>query len=241
MTRLAKQLDPVGHAPRGVVGTVHGPESLQAALRLKPGEVDLLELRIDGFPGTESALLTSARRLRFPLIVTVRSPEEGAAHPLPLAARAEWYHRFLEVASAVDVELSSLPALRAVAEEARRQHIGVILSMHDFSTTPTLGRLQSLAARASRLGADVFKCATWLRTPSDFYVLHRLVAAGAVPIPVAAMGMGSQAPASRLLLGTAGSALTYGYLDRPNAPGQIAATLIKPLLELLSAAGNVPE
>lgn len=237
MARSAKQLarNPAPF-PRGIVGTVHDPAGLKAAARLRRGAVDLLELRVDAFAGQESALLAAARNLGFPLLVTVRSPAEGAVHPLPTAARAESYHRFLDVAAVIDVELSSLPALRAVVEEARRRGVGVVLSFHDFTATPTLARLRALARRAVAAGADCFKCATRLRSPSDLHALHQLLLTPGVRIPVAAMGMGPGAPAARLVLGAAGSALNYGFLHRPNAPGQLPATLLKPLLELLAAA-----
>jgi 3-dehydroquinate dehydratase-1 len=239
MPRRAKQFArPQTPPPGGIVGTVHHADSLDAARRLRPRTVDLLELRVDGFPERESALLAAAATLRLPLIVTVRSAAEGGQHPLPNAARAEWYHRFLDVASAIDLELASLPALRAVVEEARRRDVAVILSVHDFAATPSYGRLRSLARRAKASGATIFKCATRLRGPADLYTLHRLVAARDLGIPVAAMGMGPDAPASRLLLGAAGSALNYGYIDRPNAPGQLPAALLKSLLEQLRTAGS---
>ena len=44
------------------------------------------------------------------------------------------------------------------------------------------------------------------------------------------MGMGVFGKVSRLALAKAGSALNYGYLDRPNAPGQWEARELKKLI-----------
>ncbi|MEI7773411.1 MAG: type I 3-dehydroquinate dehydratase, partial [Verrucomicrobiota bacterium] len=47
------------------------------------------------------------------------------------------------------------------------------------------------------------------------------------------MGMGAYGQISRLVLGRCGSVLNYGYLDRPQVPGQWPAELLKQrLLEL---------
>jgi 3-dehydroquinate dehydratase-1 len=42
----------------------------------------------------------------------------------------------------------------------------------------------------------------------------------------AVMGMGTLGKASRILLAGCGSVLNYGYLDCPNAPGQLEATAL---------------
>ena len=47
------------------------------------------------------------------------------------------------------------------------------------------------------------------------------------------MGMGEYGQVSRLLFGGCGSVLNYGYLDRPQVPGQWPAEVLKTrLLEL---------
>jgi len=223
-----------------VVGTVHTPGGLRIAGQLGRGGPDWLELRVDAFHPREQKLLEQARALRRPLLVTVRDSSEGGAAVLPLPARAECYHRFLPVAAAIDIELASLPPLRAVVEEARRRGILVILSSHHFNATPPLARLRQLARRAQAKGADLFKCATLVRAPEDLHTLHRFVANPGVSLPIAAMGMGPLGAASRLLLAAAGSALTYGYLDRPNAPGQIEARALGEMVRAVTPPAPAP-
>ena len=47
------------------------------------------------------------------------------------------------------------------------------------------------------------------------------------------MGMGAFGQVSRLVLACAGSVLNYGYLDKPNAPGQWEARELTGLLRRL--------
>ena len=64
-----------------VVGTIHSEGSLRRALRLKAGEIDLLELRVDHFAEEPALLLKSIPKLAVPLIVTVA---KGTALPSEL-------------------------------------------------------------------------------------------------------------------------------------------------------------
>jgi 3-dehydroquinate dehydratase I len=209
-----------------VVGTVHSPGSLSAALRATPAALDVLEFRVDAFAADPRPLLAAAPRVRHPIIVTVRHPEEGGAHALGTARRRELYREFLPWARFIDVELRSAAALAGIIAEARERGIGVVISSHDFRRTPATAELRRRAVRARQAGADVCKVATFTRTPAD---LARLVAlfATAAPLPWSVMGMGPLGKVSRLLFARLGSRLNYGFLHRPNADGQWAARDLK--------------
>ena len=86
--------------------------------------------------------------------------------------------------------------------------------------------------RAFAEGADVFKLAC---LADDAASVARLLdfASEYKAGPVAVMGMGKFGQVSRLVLACAGSILNYGYLDRPNAPGQWEARELKELLRRL--------
>jgi 3-dehydroquinate dehydratase-1 len=215
-----------------VVGTVHSPGSLAAARRIAAPAVDLLELRVDAFANDPRSLLSAAPRLKLPLIVTVRHPAEGGAHALSLSRRRALYLEFLPYARFIDVELRSAPALADVIADAHRRGVHVILSSHDFRRTPTTAALQRRARQAQRMGADVFKVATFTHTASD---LSRLVAlfAKKPTAPLSVMGMGAFGKVSRLLFARLGSLLNYGYLHRPNANGQWEARELKQRLREL--------
>lgn len=219
-------------AERKVVAAVHSPGALRCALKIRPDEVDFLEIRVDAFAADPAAVLRVLPRLRVPLIVTVRHPAEGGAHRLNYRQRRDLFVRFLPFAAFIDVELRSLESLATTVSEARRTGIKLIASTHFFRRTPSAVELQRSIRRAHAAGADIAKLAALTATPS---ALSRLLAlfCRPQPQPLSLMGMGRFGKISRLLFAQAGSVLNYGYLDEPNASGQWeAVTLKKRILEL---------
>ena len=209
-----------------VVGAVHSLGALRRALRIRPGEVDLLEIRVDAFAPDSAPLLRALPRLRVPLLITVRHPAEGGAHGLSFPQRRALFAQFLPFAAFIDLELRSLEKLASTLADARARGVRVIVSAHHFKTTPPAARLQQTIRRAHAAGADICKIATLAETPA---ALARLLAlfAQPQPLPLSVMGMGRFGKISRLLLAQAGSVLNYGYLDEPNASGQWEAVLLQ--------------
>lgn len=209
-----------------VVGTVHEKSGLQ---RIRRGGatlrgLDLIEVRLDCLDGL--ALPTA---WPLPVIATARHPGEGGSGALSAPARARLLGQAIPWASAIDVELRSCRALAPVIARAHQHGRTVILSHHDFRATPALKSLRRLADRAAAAGADLFKLATLVRDRGD---LLRLIEfqAGKAPVPVVAMGMGSAGRFSRLVLGGFGAPLCYGWLGKPQVPGQWPAADLRALL-----------
>jgi 3-dehydroquinate dehydratase-1 len=223
--RDAKPFHTWGYPPL-VVGTIHSPGSLQCALQMSEGAVDFLELRVDHFADQPEVLLRAVARLRTPMIVTVRHPNEGGARPLSWQQRKDLFARFLPVAAFIDVELRSTEKLTETIGTARATNIRIIVSDHHFRVTPSRARLAQIVRRAQSAGADVVKVAGCVERVSD---LGRLVAlfSRRSPTPLSVMGMGRFGKVSRLLFACAGSVLNYGYLDRRQVAGQWEATLLK--------------
>lgn len=196
---------------------------------MKVGEVDVLEFRIDPLADRLLEVEHVLRSVKVPVLLTVRHPAEGGIHNLAAARRKELYRRFLPFAVLVDVELRSLPAFADIVDEAKSAECGVVVSNHDFQKTPTLKQLIDRRNRAFGAGADVFKVACATPEARD---LARLLDFASRPAKglLAAMGMGRFGKVSRLALAEAGSVLNYGYLDKPNAPGQWEARELKRLI-----------
>lgn len=216
-----------------VVGTIHSPAALKQALKLRPGQVDFLELRVDHFVEDLPSIRRVLDKLPAPLIVTVRHPGEGGAAPLSFSRRADLYREFLESAALVDVELRSAKALSDVLDEARKRGVKRILSWHDFKKTPPLAALRQRWENAAEYTPEIIKFATCAHSAKD---LSRLVdfAVNAPRKPqLSLMGMREFGLISRLALAACGSALNYGYLGELQVPGQWQATVLKArLLEL---------
>jgi 3-dehydroquinate dehydratase-1 len=207
-----------------VVGIVDSPKAWRLAARLRPGELGALEWRADCLPEVDA--IPSAR---FPWILTVRHPLEGGQGGLSTRQRERLFLRLLPGASFVDVELRSMSGLRKVWGEVAERKIRRIASFHDFRATPSSARLRELVLRAQDAGADVFKIATRTATSGDIARLLELFSSS--PLPLAVMGMGPLGFASRLLFAACGSVFNYGWLDRPNVPGQWPAVELKKMLE----------
>jgi 3-dehydroquinate dehydratase-1 len=209
-----------------VVGTVYSSKSLQRALRLTKAEVDFFELRVDHFSDDPERLLRTAPRLRAPLIVTVRPHDQGGAGKLSARRRNDLFARFLSLAHLIDVELRSVAELKETISAARVHGLPVIISDHDFHSTPSAARLLRTLHRAEAAGADIVKIAAHV---SESKELGRLLSlfTRRVSVPLSVMGMGPLGKLSRLLFACAGSVLNYGYLGEPQVPGQWEATLLK--------------
>ena len=209
-----------------VVGVVDSPAALARALRLAPGAVDLLEIRVDAFALDTTDLLPALPQLNSPLIITVRHPAEGGANLLTPAKRRALFADFLPFATGIDVEMRSVSSLASIIAAARLRGVSVILSEHHFSTMPSEARLNLTIDRAQTAGADICKIAALTETTADLKRLLDLLI-GRHRIPCSVMGMGNFGKISRVLFAFTGSVLSYGYLDQSNASGQWEATLLR--------------
>jgi 3-dehydroquinate dehydratase-1 len=209
-----------------VVGTVHDVASLRAAPRAGKAMVDLLELRVDAFAEEPAELLRVLPCLKVPVIITVRDAAEGGAMEMSLDHRMDLYELFLPHAAMVDVELRNAKKMARIISHARAHGVKVILSFHDFRTTPAVKRLLQLRDSAKKAGADVFKVAAHTDTPGAVMRLASLLEDAKNP-PCSVMGMGEFGKVSRLLFARAGSVLNYAYLGEAQVPGQWPAALLK--------------
>lgn len=134
--------------------------------------------------------------------------------------------RALEFAYCIDIEVASIPGMKAVIGATLLADIPWIASFHDFSGFPGDDVITAAAQQARQAGAAVFKMAVTLKSPSDLARLADIQLRD-FGIPLATMGMGPLAAVSRLLCAQCGSVLNYGFLGAtPTAPGQWdAATL----------------
>lgn len=172
---------------------------------------------------------------RCPVLLTARDPAEGGRSALPAAARRALLIDGLPRVALVDIEIRNLNRLSGVVAAAREGQVNVVGSFHDFQKTPSLLRLRDQVRRARDAGAHAVKIATAAQDPSDIARLLDILSTS--PIPASVMAMGPLGMASRLLFASAGSVLNYGWIDRPNVPGQWAALELR---RLLAATGVRP-
>ncbi|HUF62858.1 MAG TPA: type I 3-dehydroquinate dehydratase [Verrucomicrobiales bacterium] len=222
-------------SPRSLVGAVADLDTWRRLPRLRnAAAADYIEIRADAFPLLLDPSGPTSVQTSVPLLLTVRRADEGGyAASLSDGERASCYARLLPQASLVDLEIRSLSSLRGTLRLARSAGVPLVASFHDFSRTPSRRRLQTLILRAEQAGAAVVKIATYTRSVADVATLAGLLERPVSQVPLSLMGMGPLGAASRILLAQLGSVLNYGYLLRPNAPGQWSIALFRQILNAL--------
>lgn len=140
---------------------------------------------------------------------------------------------------AVDVELAAVEACEPVIERARSEGVSVIVSVHDFETTPAESEMTDLLERACDHG-DVGKLAVTAASVDDVLALlsatRTLTRAGE---PVATMAMGEAGRHSRAVAPLYGSRIGYAPVDpaEATAPGQYDLQTLRSLVSQLQAQG----
>jgi 3-dehydroquinate dehydratase I len=212
-----------------IVGVIASRDDLEQALRMRRPP-DLFELRLDRLTGVLSGVETKLSKLRAPLIITARRPNEGGSGRLSLRQRRALLTRFLTHADYLDVELRSARALRALLAIAKTKNVRRIISFHDFKSTPSARLLVAKAHNAKALRADIFKVATRTDTPMELGRLLEFTAKNRVNVQLAVMGIGRLGAISRVLLARAGSVLIYASVGAAtDVEGQMSLKQLRAL------------
>lgn len=216
---------PIKHAPLvvGVVTSLSALESVAVSHESRRS-YDAVELRLDFLPEGEQrsdGWITLCREMEekgIPVILTIRLDREGGRWKKADLARKSLFETALGRLSAVDIELSShlLAALMDMIPDGSTSLIG---SYHNFARTPSLMDLRLMVTDARKDGVDIVKIVTTVKTGMDVETLAALLAKKRA-LPLCVIGMGPKGVDTRFSFPTLGSVLTYGYIDRPTAPGQ---------------------
>lgn len=190
--------------------------------------VDVLELRVDSFEGgiagAETFLndLDPIWRQRFALLLTIRETTTMGGE-----TRLAAFQRLTPLVDAIDVEFeaSDRERLAQIAHSAGRL---TLLSTHDFENAPSDEALAAVIAEARRLRAAAAKIAVFVGETQDLQRLFRLLTT-TQPLPLIVIAMGELGMISRLAAPFLGSLYSYGYLERPNAPGQLSVAELNEL------------
>ncbi|WP_066516466.1 type I 3-dehydroquinate dehydratase [Curtobacterium ammoniigenes] len=220
-----------------------------AAALVRPDVADVVELRLDQCAAhTTPDALGALRVVRaalasdIPVIVTYRSAAEGGAGVaspdevrLIMTAAME-----TGAADAIDVE-QSLPTdtREALVTAAHEAGVPVVMSAHDFRSTPAAPEILERLRTQQRLGADVAKVAVMPQRFADVLALLEATAEFAsapTSIPAITMSMGRMGILSRLAGETVGSVMTFGRVGSESAPGQLDAAATRLALHSLHAA-----
>lgn len=203
------------------VGTISTEEGLRN-LAHPPAGIDLAEVRLDLLLSkgvTPEKIMEAMSHKEIPVLLTLRTREEGGAFNWRSRQRVLFFLGFLPFADVVDLELTNLPRLGRVLRAIRRSKRDLVLSSHSLKRKLTPLRLKRLLSQFKKTRAHVYKIVGLARRPRDLRALAEPLLTSP-HMRLAILAAGPLATASRLSLPGLGSRLLYVHLDEPAAPGQ---------------------
>lgn len=195
---------------------------------------DIAELRVDMFENVSAGHITDAiktfkEHFSKPLLVTVRDISEGGQREI--ADRVELYRAAAPLADIIDVEINS-PIFSQVKELCRSNETVLIGSYHNFKSTPDSDFLEDVFERGKFGEADIVKIASFATNNEDFIRLA-LFTLKHKEKGIITMSMGDAGLPSRVFNPLFGSLITYGYINKPSAPGQLSIIELADILKKL--------
>lgn len=221
-------------------------EIFQEVAALKYINLDVIEWRVDYYEKVEyidavKELLENLRKLLLdtPILFTFRSAKEGGEKEVS----TEYYAKLnKEIAATklvdlIDVELfTGDEVVKEIVAHAHKFEVKVVISNHDFFKTPKQEEIVSRLRRMQELGADLPKIAVMPQNQSDVLTLLSAtneMAQKYADRPIITMSMSGLGVISRLAGEVFGSALTFGAAKKASAPGQIAVSDLRTVLNIL--------
>lgn len=245
----------IGMGAPKIVASITGKnrdEVLQQASAIAASEqVDIAELRLDYLPSsingneiTQWVNKVSSILEGKPLLATFRSKKEGGERTVSVDSYFGLYAALLQSTAIdlLDVEMMK-PETRIIeiVALAHAKRVAVVLSNHDFESTPAHNVIIERLQRQQQLGGDILKLAAMPKSPNDVLTLmaatqemHALYAQR----PLLTMSMGPLGVASRLVGQLTGSALTYASIGSASAPGQLDAEAVRTVLGIMDNGSN---
>lgn len=245
----------IGVAAPKIIASITGgtaDEVMDQALAIGAAEqVDIAEFRLDYLPATMSPATVTQLANRVgsslkgkPLLTTFRSQEEGGERGL---SDEEYFGLYAALLQSPAVDLIDIEMLRAEIEvrkiiaAAHVKGVAVVLSNHDFESTPAHHVILERLRRQQALGGDILKIAAMPQSPAD--VLTMMAAtqemhASDAQRPLLTMSMGPMGVISRIAGQLSGSALTYASVGSASAPGQLDASAVHTVLGIIDKGSS---
>lgn len=213
---------------------------LREAEHIRSLEPDVVEFRADccdAAPDYDALkeILTEVREIlgNHPVLFTLRSPDEGGKKEISDDEYLDLNIRVIKsgITDMVDAEFFKGPELTdRIVETARAAGVKVIISSHDFGSTPgretIIERLKSMQGA----GADIIKIAVMPESSDDVETLMdaaKEMYNKYAEVPIVAISMGDQGIISRTDCERFGGAMTFASAFRASAPGQIDITELR--------------
>ncbi len=221
-------------------------EELVEKVHSVANDADILEIRLDalyrpGFslvPSHIKAIKEALSNKSVRLLFTNRRKEERGSFLGDEAQRIEWLKAaIVERIDIIDIELGTEENLRDEVIKAAHQHdTKVIISFHDFSTTPPLSRLKDIFNQARGIGADIVKVVTTPLSSDDLLgPLNLYPMANKTRTALIAFSMGEIGKITRIMSISLGAPFIYcaPAEGAGTAPGQMDAQKVKAIFHMM--------
>ena len=211
-----------------VVAVLSGEVAVRNASLAEGLGADMVEVRLDLLPNDPLGAIQEVREVTsLPIIATNRLVEEGGAFRGGEDERIEILAEASAWADLVDVELLAEGRYRLL----EMVDVPAIISYHNFERAPSIETSRSILEKIFEAGADIAKLALTPASLEDCLDLLRLLSETAGPTSL--MGMGDVGRHLRVVAPIYGSVLTYGYMGKATAPGQIPVKTLRGVLDVL--------
>lgn len=207
---------------------------------------DVIEWRADFFTNLhdkeqviETLHWMKDKAVGIPILFTIRSEKEGGE---PISLSTEEKVTLLEtlcatqLVEAIDYELMhDEKSMQKVSQAAKKNGVTLIVSYHDFDSTPEVARLVQIFGNAESVGADIAKVAVMPHSYEDALKLLYATshAKNQLKVPLISMAMGEYGAFTRMIGGLFGSVMTFAVGKESSAPGQVAIQDLNTVLSVV--------
>lgn len=200
--------------------------------------VDVIELRLDCMEVPQVANFIAT--IDKPVLATNRPSWEGGQWQGSENERTDLLLQALDWgARYVDIELLAAPEFRLkILAKAKEVGAQVVISSHDFTTTPDSSLLEERLEQMMASGADIAKIVVTAHDATQcLRILSLQEKAMARNFPLSAFAMGTAGAISRLATLYLGGCMTYAALspEQATAPGQLSVQELQAMLPVFDA------
>jgi 3-dehydroquinate dehydratase type I len=214
-------------------------EAIIFILNAEEMHADLIEIRLDNLQNHNN-IAKIQKCTNIPLIATNKPTKFGGNYT---GTETKRQNILLDAAKNgfkyIDVDLGT-PNQTELITKLKALSAKVIVSFHDFQTTPTLAELNKVLEKQVVAGADVCKIVTTANTLKDNLTVLDFVADASKKADLVCFAMGEHGKPSRLLSPVFGAFFTFASLDekRKTAKGQLTIKEMKTAYEALRYEQN---
>ncbi len=196
-------------------------ENFDENLKIAVSEgADIIELRVDLFRNKDPEFIKEkiekVKEAGLETILTIRSEKEGGRY---VENRAKLFEALSPLSDYTDIELSYGSLIGFVRNLVRLHNRKLIISFHDFKSTPPGWLIVEILREMYRWGADIAKIAVTPYSKED--VAKLLCFSQRVEGKKIIIAMGEMGKVTRVAGFIFGSVITYSFVGKAVAPGQI--------------------